>query len=212
MRSNHDVFVGQNFWVQHRVGRLPFDKSFLWPDDIPPLTHGAKPFLVSDDSPRLVSIKHQADVIRRDRLREKEDKKIKRMVILRRNWREPVNFSAIGQAFKPPQPSMKVPELPTSDETAVTSVTAEAAADPRQTRWMFDDKPIPLPEEETPEHIGLARQGDIKTDAPLVKGPEQLESFNKMKQLATEAPVLAFFKTGRPIQVNAMLPPKPLAV
>ncbi|KAG6302173.1 hypothetical protein E4U45_002940 [Claviceps purpurea] len=65
---------------------------------------------------------------------------------------------------------------------------------------MFDDKPIPLPEEETPEHIGLARQGDIKTDAPLVKGPDQLESFNKMKQLATEAPVLAFFKTGRPIQ------------
>ncbi|KAG5927602.1 hypothetical protein E4U60_007975, partial [Claviceps pazoutovae] len=97
---------------------------------------------------------------------------------------------------------MKVPELPTSDETAVTSVAAEAATDPRQTRWpkTFDDKPIPFPEGETPEHIELVRQGDIKKDDPFAKGPEQLESFNKMKQLATEAPALALFKPGRPIQ------------
>ncbi|KAG5934424.1 hypothetical protein E4U59_006232, partial [Claviceps monticola] len=96
---------------------------------------------ISDDPLRPVSIKHQADVIRRDRLKEKEHKKIKRMVILKRNWREPVNVSAICQASKTPQPSMKVPELPTSDETAVTSVAAEAATDPRQTRWVG----IPMP-------------------------------------------------------------------
>ncbi|KAG6228231.1 hypothetical protein E4U34_004665, partial [Claviceps purpurea] len=100
------------------------------------------------------STKPTSSMIRRDRLREKEDKKIKRMVILRRNWREPVNFSAIGQAFKPPQPSMKVPELPTSDETAVTSVTAEAAADPRQTRWVGISMPIrPVPLIELPEGV-----------------------------------------------------------
>lgn len=42
----------------------------------------------------------------------------------------------------------------------------------------------------------------LKKDVPFVKGPEQLEAFNKMKELATQAPVLAFFKPGRPIKVE----------
>ncbi|KAG6309467.1 hypothetical protein E4U44_006912 [Claviceps purpurea] len=52
------------------------------------------------------SIKIQADVIRRDRLRQKKDKRTKRMVILKRNWREPVNAAPSVKLPKTSQPSM----------------------------------------------------------------------------------------------------------
>ncbi|KAG6308037.1 hypothetical protein E4U44_007600 [Claviceps purpurea] len=89
-------------------------------------------------------------------------------------------------------------ELPEGVVIITECSAAPVSTAKREQDWpkMFDDKPVPFPEGETPEHIGLVRQGDIEKDAPFVKGPEQLESFNKTKQLATEAPVLAFFKSG----------------
>jgi hypothetical protein len=42
----------------------------------------------------------------------------------------------------------------------------------------------------------------LKKDVPFEKGPEQREAFEALKKLATEAPVLAFFKPGRPTKVD----------
>ncbi|CAJ2509782.1 Uu.00g056820.m01.CDS01 [Anthostomella pinea] len=42
----------------------------------------------------------------------------------------------------------------------------------------------------------------LKKDVPFEKGPEQKEAFEALKKLATEAPVLAFFKPGRPTKVD----------
>ncbi|CAJ2510963.1 Uu.00g065880.m01.CDS01 [Anthostomella pinea] len=42
----------------------------------------------------------------------------------------------------------------------------------------------------------------LKKDMPFEKGPEQKEAFEALKKLATEAPVLAFFKPGRPTKVD----------
>jgi hypothetical protein len=42
----------------------------------------------------------------------------------------------------------------------------------------------------------------LKKDTPFEMGPEQRTAFDKMRQLACEAPVLAFFKPGRPTRVE----------
>ncbi|KAG6111122.1 hypothetical protein E4U13_005065 [Claviceps humidiphila] len=84
MKPNHDVFVGQEFWVQHRVGFFPAAKS----------------------PPRRVNVKQQADVIHRDKLMTKEDKEIRRKAILQRNWREPINVDAVNQL---PSETSKLP-------------------------------------------------------------------------------------------------------
>ncbi|KAG6124356.1 hypothetical protein E4U24_006019 [Claviceps purpurea] len=79
---------------------------------------------------------------------EKDDQEIKRRAILQRNWREPTNVNAIGQAAKEPLPSRKVPERPNSDETAVTSLAAEVATRRRPTSdWLAN---IPMPRRPVP--------------------------------------------------------------
>ncbi|KAG6301026.1 hypothetical protein E4U45_003516, partial [Claviceps purpurea] len=102
-----------------------------------------------------------------------------------------------SQCPSSPSRSLNCLRASSSSQNVQLRLSLESTAK-REQDWpkMFDDKPIPFPEGETPEHIGLVRQGDIEKDAPFVKGLEQLESFNKMKQLAAEAPVLAFFKSG----------------
>ena len=42
----------------------------------------------------------------------------------------------------------------------------------------------------------------LKKDAPFAMGPEQKHAFKEMKRLACEAPVLAFFRPGRPTRVE----------
>jgi hypothetical protein len=42
----------------------------------------------------------------------------------------------------------------------------------------------------------------LKKDVPFVMGPEQKHAFEEMKRLACEAPVLAFFRPGRPTKVE----------
>ena len=42
----------------------------------------------------------------------------------------------------------------------------------------------------------------LRKDAPLEKFPEQLEAFNMIKKLATEASVLAFYTPRRRIRVE----------
>ncbi|CCE34834.1 uncharacterized protein CPUR_08773 [Claviceps purpurea 20.1] len=172
MRSNHDVFIGQDFWVQHRVGLFPANKSFIWPDDIPPLGYCSRPIMVSDSPPRRISLKHQADVIRRDRLIEKEDKEIKRRAILRRNWREPLNVHAIGQTTQGLPSSEMVPEGPISDDTSISSLAAEVAADPRQTRWASVPMPSsPVPLIELPE--GIVTIAEVSTAPAATPKREQ---------------------------------------
>ncbi|KAG6090725.1 hypothetical protein E4U30_008041 [Claviceps sp. LM220 group G6] len=74
MRSNHECSSvktsGSNTAWEFSFA---FDKSFIWPDDIPSLAYCSRPTMVSDGPPRQVNIKHQADVLRRDRLMEKDD-------------------------------------------------------------------------------------------------------------------------------------------
>ncbi|KAG6112606.1 hypothetical protein E4U13_004205 [Claviceps humidiphila] len=76
---------------------FPAAKSFTWPDENPPLAYFSISILVSDSPPRQVNVKHQAEVIRRDRLMTKEDKEIRRKAIHQRNWREPINVHAVKQ-------------------------------------------------------------------------------------------------------------------
>ena len=82
MAASRDVFIGQDFWVEHRAGLFPFNKTIQWPDDLPPLAYTSKPIMVPSGPPRPVDQRHQADVVRRDRLREKEDRDVKRVKIL----------------------------------------------------------------------------------------------------------------------------------
>jgi hypothetical protein len=42
----------------------------------------------------------------------------------------------------------------------------------------------------------------LKKEVPFVRGEEQRQAFEKLKQLATEAPVLSFFVPGRPTRVE----------
>ncbi|KAG6077970.1 hypothetical protein E4U30_001865 [Claviceps sp. LM220 group G6] len=95
-------------------GSFP-DKSFTWLYDIRP-----------------VSIKHQADLV--VAVSWKEDRRIRAQVysstsLARADQRQVVN--AIGQAAKNPQPSLKVPKLPTSDEIVVAPIDAVTPRLPR---------------------------------------------------------------------------------
>ncbi|KAG6105792.1 hypothetical protein E4U31_001230 [Claviceps sp. LM219 group G6] len=86
-----------------------------------------------------------------------------------------------------PMPIKPVPlvELPEGVVIITDCSAAPVSTAKREQDWpkVFDDKPIPFPEGETPEHIGLVRQGDIEKDAPFVKGPEQS---GRPIQLATD--------------------------
>lgn len=97
-------------------GSFP-DKSFTWLYDI-----------------RQVSIKHQADLVRAQVYSSTS--------LARADQRQVVN--AIGQAAKNPQPFLKVPKLPTSDEIVVAPIDAVTPKLPRiHARLITTINPMP---------------------------------------------------------------------
>lgn len=128
-------------------GSFP-DKSFTWLYDIRP-----------------VSIKHQADLVRAQVYSSTS--------LARADQRQVVN--AIGQAAKNPQPFLKVPKLPTSDEIVVAPIDAVTPRLPRiHARLITAINPMPsnpLPLIELPDRT-VTMRSEIFT-APVSIGERE---------------------------------------